>query len=89
MGNTSRLPDYLVLVPDVDSEYNLPVSPAVELSSLVGYKFACGSIMDYDALKDQWSEIEDRDGVRLSWNTFPSSRMVNPQPALSPSERVC
>jgi hypothetical protein len=32
--------------------------------------------MDYDALKDQWSEVEDRDGVRLSWNTFPSSRMV-------------
>lgn len=32
--------------------------------------------MDYEALKEQWSEIEDRDGVRLSWNTFPSSRMV-------------
>jgi hypothetical protein len=35
--------------------------------------------MDYDALKDQWSEVEDRDGVRLSWNTFPSSRMVRQQ----------
>ena len=33
--------------------------------------------MDYDALKDQWSEVEDRDGIRLSWNTFPSSRMVS------------
>lgn len=32
--------------------------------------------MDYDALKEQWIEIEERDGVRLSWNTFPSSRMV-------------
>ena len=32
--------------------------------------------MDYDALKDQWSEVEDHDGIRLSWNTFPSSRMV-------------
>ena len=32
--------------------------------------------MDYESLKGQWSEIEDRDGVRLSWNTFPSSRMV-------------
>lgn len=32
--------------------------------------------MDYEALKDQWSDIEDRDGIRLSWNTFPSSRMV-------------
>ena len=32
--------------------------------------------MDYDTLKDQWSEVEDRDGIRLSWNTFPSSRMV-------------
>lgn len=31
---------------------------------------------DYEALKDQWSDIEDKDGVRLSWNTFPSSRMV-------------
>ncbi|KAI1910606.1 GTPase-activating protein S23 [Ophidiomyces ophidiicola] len=31
--------------------------------------------MDFDALKDQWSDIEDRDGIRLSWNTFPSTRM--------------
>lgn len=30
---------------------------------------------DYEALKDQWSDIEDRDGIRLSWNTFPSTRM--------------
>lgn len=34
--------------------------------------------MDFDALKDQWSQIEERDGIRLSWNTFPSSRMVRP-----------
>jgi protein transport protein SEC23 len=33
--------------------------------------------MDYEALKEQWAEIEDRDGVRLSWNVFPSSRMVS------------
>lgn len=32
--------------------------------------------MDYEALKEQWSDIEEQDGVRLSWNTFPSSRMV-------------
>jgi hypothetical protein len=25
----------------------------------------------------QWSEVEDRDGLRLSWNVFPSSRMVS------------
>ena len=31
--------------------------------------------MDYDAAKEQWSDIEDRDGIRLSWNTFPSTRM--------------
>ena len=31
--------------------------------------------MDYDSLKDTWSQIEERDGIRLSWNTFPSSRM--------------
>ncbi|KAK8215166.1 GTPase-activating protein S23 [Zalaria obscura] len=36
--------------------------------------------MDYEALKEQWSEIEDRDGIRLSWNTFPSSRMRNNLP---------
>lgn len=33
--------------------------------------------MDYEALKEQWSEVEDRDGVRLSWNVFPSSRMAS------------
>lgn len=37
--------------------------------------------MDYEALKDQWSEVEDRDGIRLSWNTFPSTRMVSLIPA--------
>lgn len=38
--------------------------------------------MDYEALKEQWSEVEDRDGVRLSWNVFPSSRMVCTSPVL-------
>lgn len=38
--------------------------------------------MDYEALKEQWSDIEDQDGVRLSWNTFPSSRMVRCPAAL-------
>jgi hypothetical protein len=33
--------------------------------------------MDHEALKEQWSEVEDRDGIRLSWNVFPSSRMVS------------
>lgn len=33
--------------------------------------------MEYESLKDQWSDVEDRDGIRLSWNTFPSSRMVS------------
>ena len=32
--------------------------------------------MDYDTLKDQWSEVEDRDGIRLSWNCIPSTRMA-------------
>lgn len=36
--------------------------------------------MDYDALKEQWGEVEDRDGVRLSWNVFPSTRMVSLPP---------
>jgi hypothetical protein len=31
--------------------------------------------MEYEALKEHWSEVEDSDGVRLSWNVFPSSRM--------------
>jgi protein transport protein SEC23 len=39
--------------------------------------------MDYEALKDQWSDVEDRDGIRLSWNTFPSSRMVGCEPGLT------
>jgi protein transport protein SEC23 len=30
----------------------------------------------YDAIKDNWAEVEDRDGVRLSWNIIPSTRMV-------------
>jgi len=34
--------------------------------------------MDYESLKEQWSDVEERDGIRLSWNTFPSSRMVGP-----------
>jgi protein transport protein SEC23 len=33
--------------------------------------------MDHEALKEQWGEMEDRDGIRLSWNVFPSSRMVS------------
>lgn len=33
-------------------------------------------VMDLETLKDQWTEAEERDGVRLSWNTFPSTRMV-------------
>jgi hypothetical protein len=41
--------------------------------------------MDYEALKEQWSDIEDKDGIRLSWNTFPSSRMVRRLPTLTPS----
>lgn len=45
---------------------------------------------DFEALKDQWSEVEDRDGVRLSWNTLPSSRMVClPSPHLSQSAECC
>jgi protein transport protein SEC23 len=31
--------------------------------------------MDYDTLKDQWQQIEERDGLRMSWHVFPSSRM--------------
>lgn len=30
----------------------------------------------FEALKEQWSEIEDRDGIRLSWNVIPSTRMA-------------
>lgn len=32
--------------------------------------------MDHEALKEQWSDIEDKDGLRLSWNVIPSTRMV-------------
>lgn len=30
----------------------------------------------YENLKESWADVEDRDGVRLSWNVFPSTRMV-------------
>jgi len=33
-------------------------------------------VLDFEALSDQWRATEERDGIRLSWNTFPSSRMV-------------
>jgi len=32
--------------------------------------------MEYEAPKGQWSEVEDRNGVKLSRNTFSSTRMV-------------
>jgi hypothetical protein len=41
--------------------------------------------MDIETLKEQWSEVEDRDGLRLSWNVFPSSRMVC---KLDPTSRI-
>jgi hypothetical protein len=41
--------------------------------------------MEYESLKDQWSDVEDRDGIRLSWNTFPSSRMVLATPHVLPT----
>lgn len=31
--------------------------------------------MDMEQLKDQWVAAEEQDGVRLSWNVFPSSRL--------------
>lgn len=43
--------------------------------------------MDVEALKEQWSEVEDRDGLRLSWNVFPSSRMVSRFNKLSSSSQ--
>lgn len=49
----------------------LPVDYRIHNFQLQGLR-----TMDIEALKEQWSEVEDRDGVRLSWNVFPSSRMV-------------
>jgi protein transport protein SEC23 len=43
--------------------------------------------MDYEALKEQWGEVEDRDGIRLSWNVFPSSRMVRLSPIAAVAAR--
>ncbi|KAL7268370.1 GTPase-activating protein S23 [Rhizina undulata] len=31
--------------------------------------------MDLEQLKDQWVAAEEQDGVRLSWNVFPSNRL--------------
>ena len=41
----------------------------------------------FEALKEQWSEIEDRDGIKLSWNVIPSTRMacINYTASRSPS----
>lgn len=44
---------------------------------MAGFAPIGAPVLDYEALKEQWSDIEDRDGIRLSWNTFPSSRMVS------------
>lgn len=46
--------------------------------------------MDYEALKEQWGEVEERDGVRLSWNVFPSTRMVSiAAPTVATAPRPC
>lgn len=42
--------------------------------------------MDLEAMKEQWGEAEDRDGIRLSWNVFPSSRMVRLSADIKPSD---
>jgi len=44
--------------------------------------------MDHETLKEQWGEMEDRDGIRLSWNVFPSSRMVTPNRKPLKGERL-
>jgi hypothetical protein len=50
-------------------EFDLHIQAAEGLSGPIAFA------MDYDGLKEQWIDVEQRDGVRLSWNTFPSSRM--------------
>lgn len=48
------------------------------------------AVMDYEALKEQWGEVEERDGVRLSWNVFPSTRMVSiVAPTVATAPRPC
>lgn len=42
--------------------------------------------MDLNELKEQWNDVEERDGIRLSWNTFPSTRMVS---RIVPPEIIC
>ncbi|THY31857.1 hypothetical protein D6C80_03740 [Aureobasidium pullulans] len=50
-------------------------SPVLHLYNMAAFAPHGAPAMDYEALKEQWSDIEDKDGIRLSWNTFPSSRM--------------
>ncbi|KAK4919537.1 GTPase-activating protein S23 [Elasticomyces elasticus] len=45
--------------------------------------------MDYDSLKEQWGDIEERDGLRLSWNVWPSSRMFDSQVDLRARIWIC
>lgn len=49
----------------------------VDNSAFQPRDYTMAAVMDYEALKEQWSDVEERDGVRLSWNVFPSSRMVS------------
>jgi len=51
-------------------------TPPPASANMAAFPGQAAPMVDYEALKEQWGEIEDRDGVRLSWNTFPSSRMV-------------
>jgi protein transport protein SEC23 len=55
--------------------YNPIQSTHHTIANNTSYTIHTSSNMDYEALKEQWSDIEDRDGIRLSWNTFPSTRM--------------
>ena len=73
----------LHLQPQFRSQLSKFISPCliIPVPFLILFPSQRGTVppekMDYEALKEQWSEVEDRDGVRLSWNVFPSTRMVS------------
>src|SRR5271170_5455438 len=50
----------------------IPWNPAPPADHTLKPKPPCASSlkMDYERLKDQWNDVEERDGARLSWNIF-------------------
>lgn len=74
-NDVSRLRNIFVLI--TSALRNFTVQHALLKQQVVSQIHSTMDQAQYDAIKDNWGEVEDRDGVRLSWNIIPSSRMVS------------